>query len=59
MVYDTCESLIQSAKEANDFKWLENELFLLAAISSPIDEETFENSDELSNRTIVQSLYIL
>ena len=52
MIYDTAESLIETARNNGDFELLEEELFTTLAMDAPFNENEFSASrgNELSNR---------
>ena len=56
MIYDTCESIINSNKPAKDFQNFEFELIKFSAMSSPFSEEEFKS---LSENELAEKLYEL
>ncbi|WP_299064763.1 preprotein translocase subunit SecA [uncultured Polaribacter sp.] len=54
MIYDTCESIINSNKAAKDFQNFEFELIRFSSMTSPITEEEFH---KLSEKEIADKLY--
>ena len=56
MIYDTCESIINSNKPAKDFQNFEFELLKFSAMSSPFSEEEFKS---LSENELAEKLYEL
>ena len=56
ILYDTCEEIVLSNKASNDYKNFEFEIISNFSITSPINEETYKDSDE--NR-IINQLYDL
>lgn len=54
MLYDSCELLVSSNKETNDYKNFEFELISNFAIQSPYSEEAFEDKSE---QEIIEGLY--
>ena len=56
MIYDTCESIINSNKPTKDFQNFEFELIKFSAMSSPFSEEEFKS---LSENELVEKLYEL
>ena len=54
MIYDTCESIINSNKPAKDFQNFELELIRFSSMASPISEEEF---NKLSEKEIADKLY--
>ena len=56
MIYDTCESIINSNKPTKDFQNFEFELIKFSAMSSPFSEEEFKS---LSENELAEKLYEL
>ncbi len=56
MIYDTCESIVNSNKAAKDFQNFEFELIRFSSMTSPFSEEEFE---KLSEKEITDKLYDL
>ena len=56
MIYDTCESIINSNKPAKDFQNFEFELIKFSAMSSPFSEEEFKS---LPENELAEKLYEL
>ena len=56
MIYDTCESIINSNKPTKDFQNFEFELLKFSAMSSPFSEEEFKS---LSENELAEKLYEL
>jgi preprotein translocase subunit SecA len=54
MIYDTCESIVNSNKIAKDFQNFEFELIRFSSMTSPFSEEEFET---LSEKEITNKLY--
>ncbi|MDG1038317.1 MAG: preprotein translocase subunit SecA, partial [Polaribacter sp.] len=54
MIYDTCESIINTNKPAKDFQNFELELIRFSSMASPISEEEFH---KLSEKEIADKLY--
>ena len=54
MIYDTCESIINSNKIAKDFQNFEFELIRFSSMTSPFSKEEFET---LSEKEITNKLY--
>ena len=54
MIYDTCESIINSNKAAKDYNNFEFELIKFSSTTSPFSEEEF---DKLSERELADKLY--
>ena len=54
MIYDTCESIVNSNKAVKDFQNFEFELIRFSSMTSPISEEDFE---KLSEKEITDKLY--
>ncbi len=54
MIYDTCESIINTNKAAKDFQNFEFELIRFSSMTSPISEEDFE---KLSEKELADKLY--
>ncbi|ARV07984.1 preprotein translocase subunit SecA [Polaribacter sp. SA4-10] len=54
MIYDTCESIINSSKAAKDFQNFEFELIRFSSTSSPFSEDEFE---KLSEKELTDKLY--
>ncbi|MGB7394740.1 MAG: preprotein translocase subunit SecA [Pricia sp.] len=54
MIYDTCETIAETNKMANDYKNFEFELIKYFSITSPIDETEF---NRLGAREIATSIY--
>ncbi len=46
MIYDTCQAIVSSNKQAKDFQNFEFELIRLTSMTSPFSEEEFEAKDE-------------
>ena len=55
MIYDTCELIAETNKDANDFKNFEFELIKYFSITSPVSQEEFTrlNFQEIANRVYV------
>lgn len=54
MIYDTCESIVNSNKGVKDFQNFEFELIRFSSMTSPFSEEEFE---KLSEKEITDKLY--
>jgi len=54
MIYDTCESIVNSNKSVKDFQNFEFELIKFSSMTSPFSEEEFE---KLSEKEITDQLY--
>ena len=54
MIYDTCESIVNSNKIAKDFQNFEFELIRFSSMTSPFSEEEFET---LTEKEITNKLY--
>ena len=54
MIYDTCESIVNSNKIARDFQNFEFELIRFSSMTSPFSEEEFET---LTEKEITNKLY--
>ena len=54
MIYDTCESIINSNKAVKDFQNFEFELIKFSSMTSPFSEEDFE---KLSEKELADQLY--
>ena len=54
MIYDTCESIVNSNKAVKDFQNFEFELIRFSSMTSPISEEDF---GKLSEKEITDKLY--
>jgi preprotein translocase subunit SecA len=54
MIYDTCESIINSNKPAKDFQNFEFELIKFSSMTSPFSEQEF---DKLSEKELADKLY--
>ncbi len=54
MIYDTCESIINSSKINKDFQNFEFELIRFSSMTSPFSEEEFNN---LSEKELADKLY--
>ncbi|RCS27195.1 preprotein translocase subunit SecA [Polaribacter sp. WD7] len=54
MIYDTCESIVNSNKAVKDFQNFEFELIRFSSMTSPFSEEEFEKSSE---KEITDKLY--
>ena len=54
MIYDVCDSIAQEYLDVKDFEGFKLELLRVLSITSPVDEDTFKDSDALE---LTETLY--